>query len=144
MELILRLKEFYLLEILQVEYYKAQVDSSLDSYIHNAYERMVEHEQEHANFFVQVLTQHNQNVPTITGGLARLAGYFLGEALDFTSPANRYKVGMALEWKAIEMHRAFILETWKYPDICKKLWHNMMDEEFHLLWFKDQMRHSPA
>jgi hypothetical protein len=56
-----------------------------------------------------------------------------GIALDLTTAENRYKMGMAVENKAIEMYRALIMETWKdYLRYVKAL-ENMIDEEFHLL-----------
>lgn len=144
MDIVLRMKEFYLLETLQITLYKSQVNSLQNEYVHHAYERMIELEQHHLEFFEKIITEYKEEVPVFSGGLTALAGKFLGESLDLTTAENRYKLGIAVENKAIEMHRAFIMEAWEYPDITKKLWHNMIDEEFHLLWFKDNLKHATS
>lgn len=106
---------------------------------------MVELERQHIDFFKEMLQQHGEELPTISGGLTSLAGNLLGGVIiDFTTAENRYKLGRAVESKAIEMYRAFIMEAWEYPDLCKRLWHNMIDEEFHLLWYKDNLKHATS
>ncbi|KJS87676.1 MAG: hypothetical protein JM58_03110 [Peptococcaceae bacterium BICA1-8] len=140
MDFILRVKEFYLLELLQLKMYESQLDSLENDYIRHAYERMVELEQGHVDFYKNYLIENNIDIPTIPGGLMALAGKFLGKSLDLTSADNRYKLGAAVETKAIEMYHAFILETWDDPNFNRRLWHNMIDEELHLLWFKDNQK----
>ncbi len=141
MDLVLRLKEFYLLEMFQLTLYQSQMDSIQNQYISHVYERIIELEKHHVDYFKSTLQEMGEDVPKISGGLFALAGHFMGETLDLTSAENRYKMGIAVENKAIEMNRVFIMEAWKHPDICKRLWHNMTDEEFHLLWFKDNLKH---
>ncbi len=141
MDLVLRLKEFYLLEMFQLTLYQSQMDSLQNQYIYHAYERIIELEKHHVNYYKSTLQEMGEDVPKISGGLFTLAGHFMGETLDLTSAENRYKMGIAVENKAIDMTRIFIMEAWKHPDICKRLWHNMIDEEFHLLWFKDNIKH---
>jgi len=144
MELNLRFKEFYLLELLQLKMYQSQVDSLQNEYIRAAYERMIQLEQLHVNFYYQLLMEHKQKIPTIPGGVMSLVGMFIGELVDLTSAENRYKLGVAVENKAIEMYRALIIETADKPELQKRLWHNMIDEEFHLLWFKDNQKHATS
>lgn len=145
MDPILRLKEFYILEMLQLTLYESQMGSLQNEYIEHVYARMVELERHHVDFFKEILRQHDQEVPVISGGLTSLASHFMGGILlDFTTAENRYKLGIAVENKAIEMYRAFIMEAWEYPDLCKRLWHNMIDEEFHLLWYKDNLKHATS
>lgn len=55
MNTVLRLKEFYLLELFQVRMYKAQVDSLQNEYIRHVYENMVSVEQRHVDFFKQMI-----------------------------------------------------------------------------------------
>lgn len=141
MNLILRLKEFYILEMLQLTLYQSQMDSLQNQYIYNVYERIIELENRHVIYYKSKIEELGEQPPKVSGGLFALAGHFMGETLDLTSAENRYKLGIAVESKAIEMSRIFILEAWKYPDICKRIWHNMADEEFHLLWFKDNLKH---
>lgn len=142
MDLILKLKEFYVLEMFQLTLYLSQKSSLQNEYIQHAYERMIELERQHVDFYKSKLEDLGHEVPKLSGGITALAGNFLGGvALDFTSAENRYKLGVAVENKAIEMYKTFIMEAWEYPDIRKMLWHNMIDEEFHLLWYKDNLKH---
>ncbi|PKM81907.1 MAG: ubiquinone biosynthesis protein [Firmicutes bacterium HGW-Firmicutes-14] len=142
MNIILRLKEFYLLEMFQLTLYESQLSSIQNEYIEHAYERMVELERHHVDFYKKILNQFGEDVPKVFGGLTSLAGHFLGGfTLDLTTAENRYKLGIAVENKAIEMYRVFIMETWEYPEIRKRAFHNMVDEEFHLLWYKDNLKH---
>jgi bacterioferritin len=143
--IVLRLKEFYLLETFQLSLYESQMDSLQNQYIDHAYQRIIEFERHHIDFFKETLQQLEEEVPFVSGGMTSLAGKFLGGPIvDLTTSENRYKLGMAVETKAIEMYRAFVMEAWEYPDICKRLWHNMIDEEFHLLWFKDNLKHATS
>jgi demethoxyubiquinone hydroxylase (CLK1/Coq7/Cat5 family) len=145
MDLIFKLKEFYLLEMFQLTLYESQVESLQNEYILHAYQRIIELERHHVDFYKERLRKQGEDLPLISGGLFALAGHFFGNTLDLTSAENRYKIGVALEAKAIEMYRVFLMETWEeYPDICKRLWHNMIDEEFHLLWFKDNLKHTTS
>jgi len=143
-QLIYRLKEFYVLEVYQLELYKSQIESLENEYIRHAYERFVELERHHVDFYAQLLAEHDENVPVITGGLSALAARFSGNVMDLTGAENRYKFGVVVETKAIEMYRALIMEAWEHPDLVKKLWHNMIDEELHLLWFKDNQKHATS
>ncbi|MFZ5944764.1 MAG: demethoxyubiquinone hydroxylase family protein [Bacillota bacterium] len=140
MNFILRVKEFYLLELLQLKMYESQLHTLENDYVRHAYERMVELEQGHVDFFKNYLIENNSDIPSIPGSLMSLAGKFIGHSLDLTSADNRYKIGAAVESKAIEMYHAFILETWDDKNFNRRLWHNMIDEEFHLLWFKDNQK----
>lgn len=145
MDLILRLKEFYVLEMFQLTLYESQKADLQNEYIEHAYERIIELERHHVDYYKSKIEELGQEVPKLSGGLTALAGRFLGGVvLDLTTAENRYKMGMAVENKAIEMHRALIMEAWEYPVICKRLWHNMIDEEFHLLWFKDNLQHTTS
>lgn len=145
MDLILRLKEFYVLEMFQLTLYESQMAALQNEYVEHAYERIIELERHHVDYYKSKLEELGEEAPKSTGGLTSLAGHFLGGvALDLTTAENRYKLGMVVENKAIEMYRAFILEAWEHPDICKRLWHNMIDEEFHLLWFKDNQKHATS
>lgn len=134
-----------MLEMFQLALYQSQMGALQNEYIEHAYERMVELERQHVDFYKEILNQYGEEVPKIGGGLTSLAAHVLGgAALDLTSAENRYKVGIAVETKAIEMYRVFIMESWVHPEIRKRAWHNMIDEEFHLLWYKDNLKHTTS
>ncbi len=141
MNLIYKLKEFYILEMFQVAMYNSQMDALQDEYVKYAYERMVELERQHVDFFKEMLHKYNEDTPSIPGNLTAFAGSILGGVLlDFTTDESRYKLGIAVEAKAMEMYSEFIkMSREKHPDLCKRLWLNKVDEEFHLLWYKDNL-----
>lgn len=140
---IYKLKEFYVLEVFQLTLYKSQMDAIENEYVKHVYERIIELERHHIDFYKETLHQYGENTPVVPGNLTALAGNILGGViLDLTTAENRYKLGIAVENKAIEMYRDFIIMVSKEdPDLCKRLWHNMIDEELHLLWFKDNLKH---
>lgn len=139
------LQEFYKLETFQVAFYKAQISTSTDEYYRKAFEKMVQIESTHVDFFTQVLTKAQLEIPSFTGSLFELAGGFVGEVAEFTGPSNTCKLGVALENKAIAAYRAFITESKSknYSIIRDTLMEYLLDEEFHTLWLKDYMKNHP-
>jgi bacterioferritin len=144
-KLMFRLKEFYTLEVFQVAYYEAQVCSATDEYYRKAFEKLVRLEQGHADYFENMITQANETVPTFVGSIFQLAGNFLGETVESTGQYNTCKLGIALENRAMEMYREFILECKEknYLIIHSSLMENLLDEEFHSLWLIDYMNKHP-
>lgn len=142
-KLIFRLKEFYTLETFQVAFYEAQISTSTDEYYCKAFEKMVQIEGGHANFFAQVLDKAQIELPTITGSLFELAGGFVGEMVGSTGQHNTCKLGIALENKAMKAYRTFITESKNkhYSELRDTLMEYLLDEEFHMLWLRDYMTH---
>lgn len=140
-KLIFRLKEFYTLETFQVAFYEAQVSTSTDEYYCKAFEKMVQIESDHANFFAEVLDKTQVEVPKFTGSLFELAGNFVGEMVGSTGQHNTCKLGIALENKAMKAYRTFITEskTKHYSELRNTLMEYLLDEEFHTLWLRDYM-----
>ena len=144
-KLIFRLKEFYTLETFQVAFYEAQVASATDEYYGKAFQKMVQIEQGHADFFANKIDQAKEIVPTFVGSILQLAGNFVGEAAEFTGQHNTCKLGVALENKAIEAYRTFITESKNsnYSILQDTLMEYLLDEEFHTLWLRDYMTKHP-
>ncbi len=145
-KLIFRLKEFYTLETLQVAFYKAQVASATDEYYGRAFQKLVQIEQGHVDFFANKLEQAKIDPPTIVGSLFQLAGSIIGEAAESTGQHNTCKLGAALENKATELYQTFITEskTNNYSILQDTLMENLLDEEFHALWLRDYMNKHPG
>lgn len=135
-----KLKEFYLLERFQVEYYSAQLPTSENEYYKQAFVKMVQVENGHAEFFAKKLMELNIEVPRVTGSVFKLAGRLLGESVEFAGPLNTCKLGIALENKAIEMYHYFIIQGWLDSSFRNTLMEYLLDEEFHTLWMKDYIR----
>ena len=62
-QLSFKLREFYLLEVYQVKLFHSQIKSFPDEYNAYAFERMVEHEQQHVNYFAEKM-EENKNQQT--------------------------------------------------------------------------------
>ncbi len=132
-ELAYKLKEFYLLEKLQVDYYKAQLSEAKDKYYRKAFSKMAKIEEGHVNFFVQKMARENIQIPEAFGSLFKIAGRILGESVELTGPVNTCKLGIALEKKAMEMYRMFIMKSWVDQQLRNDLMDFLIDEEFHKL-----------
>jgi len=140
-----RLKEFYKLETFQVAFYEAQVSTSTDEYYSKAFEKMVQIESVHADFFAQILDKAKIQIPTFVGSLFELAGSFVGEVAESIGPKHTCKLGVALENKAITTYQSFITECKdnNYFKIRDTLMEYRLEEEFHTLWLKDYMTKHP-
>lgn len=139
MNVIDRLKEFYLLESFQVQLYNSWIDSAPDEYLEHVYTEFTAIEQEHVDYFKQKILDFGAEPPEVTGGITALAGKIWGEIVDFSGTNNTYKMGIFGENKAIEMYQTFIVEAWQYPDLVEHLWKFMIAEELHMLWFKEHL-----
>ncbi|KGK91775.1 ubiquinone biosynthesis protein [Desulfosporosinus sp. HMP52] len=144
-KLISRLKEFYTLETFQVTFYESQISSSTNEYYKKAFEKMVEIESGHVDFFAQVLTKADAEVPEIVGSAFELAGGLVGDIVGLTGSGNTFKLGIALENKAMEAYRTFIDESKDkhYSELRNTLMDYLLDEEFHALWLRDYMVRHP-
>lgn len=144
-KLITRLKEFYTLETFQVAFYQAQISTSTNEYYSKAFEKMVQIESGHADFFAQLLDKSNIEVPKVIGSVFEFAGGLLGDLVGSTGSANTCKLGIALENKAMETYRTFISESKEkhYSELRNTLMEYLLDEEFHALWLRDYMQKHP-
>lgn len=136
-----KLKEFYILETFQVRYYIAQLNSSQDEYFRKAFEKMVQIEDGHAQYFADKMRREGLEVPPVVEPLFKFAGRLLGETVELTGPYNTCRLGVALEGKAMEMYRQFIMRGWGDKDLRDVLMGYLVDEEFHTLWMEEYMRH---
>jgi len=142
---IARLKEFYTLETFQVAFYKAQVSTSTDEYYSKAFEKMVQIESIHADFFAEILDKAQIEIPSFVGSVFELAGSFVGEVVESIGQKHTCKLGVALENKAITTYQAFITECKgkNYFKIRDTLMEYRLEEEFHTLWLNDYMTKHP-
>ncbi|MGI6711129.1 MAG: hypothetical protein ACOX4L_00010 [Bacillota bacterium] len=141
MDLLTRLKEFYLLESYQVEFYKKHIQFLKSTYLRKVYELLVKIEQSHVDYFKEAIEKYGGEIPVLTEKIISHAGGLVGLGINLTQIKNAYDLGITFESKAIEMYRMLIIETVKEPELNKKLWDFMIEEEFHLLWFKQNHQH---
>ncbi len=141
-KLLYKLNEFYTLEIYQLDLFKSQLKSLEEPHIRKAYELMVAREHEHCDFFAQKIRQLKEKPSIISSSTFAAAGFVSGKALDLLSLKDRYKLGMLVEKKAVEMYYSFIQMTADSPELSElrnNLWYHMVDEEFHQYWFKEHL-----
>lgn len=134
--LLFKLKEFYLLEVYQVDFYRDLVPSFTDERTRMAYTHMAAVEQGHVDYFAAKLREQGVELPAFTGDLAAFAGRLTAKAMDLTAAENRHRLGVFYETKAARMYLEFINLAKGEGDgeLVKTLWHNRTDEEFHLNW----------
>lgn len=140
--LLYKLKEFYVLETYQLDLYSAQLKSLEEPHLRRTYEHLVHREQKHVDFYAKQLKEVDSGPPLVLGPAFEAAGFVSGKALDLLSLKDRYKLGMAVENKAVDMYQKFIQMASNDPklkELTRHLWYNMIDEEFHQYWFKEQL-----
>ncbi|HBX23247.1 MAG TPA: ferritin-like domain-containing protein [Desulfotomaculum sp.] len=140
-KLVYKLMEFSALEAYQVKLYQSQIQALEDPHIKHVYERFVMREQEHRDFITKQLENYNGGI-NIAAPAFTLAGIVSGKTLDILSLKDRYKLGIAVEQKAIQMYHEFIEMTRHDPELSelnKKLAYFMIDEEQHQFWFKEHL-----
>lgn len=141
-KLIYKLREFYALELYQLDLYQSQIKAMEEPHLQKAYERLAAREQEHVNYYYDKLKQMGVKLPRPIGSVVTFAGFATGKALDLMSLKERYKLGMAVENKAVDMYESFIRMTEIDPqlaDLTNHLWYFMVDEELHQYWFKEYL-----
>ena len=140
-KLLYKLKEFSALEAYQVKLYQSQIQALEDPHIKHVYERFVMREQEHRDFITQQLESLGAGI-NIASPAFTFAGIVSGKTLDLLSLKDRYKLGIAVEQKAVQMYHEFIEMTRHDPELSelnKKLAYFMVDEETHQFWFKEHL-----
>ena len=144
-KLIFRFKEFYTLETFQVAFYTAQANSATNEYYQKAFEKMVQIEQGHADYFANIIDQANEEVPSLVGSVFQFAGSVVGETVESIGRHRTCKLGVALENEAIKMYREFIQESKEkeYLIIKDTLMEYLLDEEFHTYWLRDYANKHP-
>lgn len=144
-KLIFRFKEFYTLETFQVAFYNAQANSATDEYYKKAFEKMVQIEQGHADYFANIIDKAKEEVPSLVGSAFQIAGGIVGETVESIGRHSMCKLGVTLENEAMKMYREFIKESKekKYEIIKDTLYEYLLDEEFHKYWLRDYINKHP-
>ncbi|HEX3047436.1 MAG TPA: ferritin-like domain-containing protein [Bacillota bacterium] len=135
-QLTFKLREFYLLEVFQVQLYNAQVKSFPDEYNAVAFEKMAKIEQGHVNYYAGKMQEYGISKPEIADDVFSFAGFVTAKTLDLLSFKERYQLAVTLETKAIKMYHDFIEMTEADHELRKMLWEYLIDEEFHKFWCK--------
>jgi len=133
-KLLFKLKEFYALEVYQVDLYTSQAKSVEETHIKRSFERKAQIEQQHVDYFFARIKELGSDVSTISKSAFAAAGFVSGKGVGLMGLDDRYKSGIILENEAVSMYHNFIKEANQDPeleDLTKQLWYFMVDEEQH-------------
>ena len=139
-QLTVKLHEFYLLEVFQVQLYQAQVNSFPDEYNARAFAKMAEIEQGHVDYYAERMREYSIGIPEVADDVFSFAGFVTAKTLDLLSLKERYQLGVTLESKAITMYHDFIKMADGDQPLQKMLWYYLIDEEFHKFWCKANLK----
>jgi bacterioferritin len=146
-KLLFKLKEFYVLEVYQLDLYTSQAESVQETHLKRSFERKAQIEKEHVDYFAEKITELGGNVSTIAKSTFSAAGFVSGKVSGIMGLDDRFKLGKAVENEAVNMYHTFIKEATEDPELkelTKQLWYNMIDEEQHQYWFEKHLSRLPS
>ena len=134
-----RLNWFFALEASQVDSYATQSKIVKDRYISLALARFACIEQTHVDN-ISGLIRSLGYVPTQTRDLiSSSVGKLMGSITPSTGLINMLRVDVAVEQKAKTDYKKFIDEL-SDKKLLNTLWSNLVDEDLHTAWMKEQIR----
>ena len=138
--LIKKLNWFYSLEVNQVDLYTMQSKHVSDIYIRQVLRRVAEIEADHVKNIGDKIRQLGGK-PTIIGEkLAPLTGKVAGFATGVAGTISLLKADIALEERAMQEYKGFILTTGPDQHLFELLWGNLIDEDLHTAWFTNKLK----
>lgn len=140
--LIAKLNWFYSLEVTQVEHYMIQSKYYKDEEAALAMEHFSKVEQQHVdNISAQIRGLGAE--PSKVGGIAAPAlGLVGGNILALSGIDNALKINIKIEEMAVADYQDLIdiLKPEGYnEELVKILQYNLLDEQLHILWFKNKL-----
>lgn len=140
-QIIGHLKRIYELEKFQINYYISQISSTQDSILDKALSKIIKTDKVHTDFFVNIFTKANIELPKIASTIADIAGSIVGESMELTGQANTCNIGVILEEKVLSAYYELIKENDLESKLQNKLINFMLDKEFHMLWLHHYAQH---
>ncbi|MDA8212744.1 MAG: ferritin-like domain-containing protein [Clostridia bacterium] len=137
---------FLLLEINQVQLYKAQAHQVADTHLREALNRFAQIEQEHVEKIATLLRQMGGDVGWLTAAcesswgkqFARLGMEGIMSAVDKIGEDKLLSIAILGEQRAIADYKKLIAKT-PEPWVLEVLWANLIDEELHSGWMKNYL-----
>lgn len=127
----------------QVDLYLNQAKKSNDNYIANVLLRVAEIEAEHAKTFKKFIIKLDSKPAKIDSLISRVTGYIPGQITPLFSTANLFLFNYTLETIAINDYKLFLkflnTKIKLQRELASLLLKNLIDEDLHRLWFKEQM-----
>lgn len=143
-KLILWLNWFYTLEVGQVDLYLSQAKKSEDPYIANVLLKVAETEARHAELFSDILRRMGTKPNKVDALLSYIAGHIPGMVTPLTGTVNLFLYNYTLETIAMKDYKMLLKkvkpETDLHQDLINILISNLIEEDFHRIWFKDRRK----
>lgn len=133
---------FYSLEIGQVDLYINQAKKCKDMYIAHALLNVAEIECKHAEMFNDIIVRLGSKPYKIDSLISYITGYLPGQLTPLTGTVNQFFYNYTIETIAIEDYKKLIKKVEPRSEVHQYLLNilmsNMIDEDFHRIWFKDR------
>ncbi len=133
---------FYTLEIGQVDLYLSQAKKSEDDYIAHVLLKVAETEASHAELFSDILNRLGNKPYKIDSLLSYITGHIPGLITPLTGTVNLFLYNYTLESIAIADYKNLLklveAKTDLEKDLIDILISNLIEEDFHRIWFKDR------
>ncbi len=133
---------FYTLEVSQVDLYLTQAKNTEDDYIAHVLLKVAESEAKHAELFSDILNRLGSKPYKIDSLISYIAGHIPGQITPLTGTVNLFLYNYTLETIAIADYKKLLKmiepKTDLDQDLITILMSNLIDEDFHRIWFKDR------
>ncbi|MFW6035840.1 MAG: demethoxyubiquinone hydroxylase family protein [Halothermotrichaceae bacterium] len=133
---------FYTLEMGQVDLYLSQAKKSEDPYIAHVLLKVAEVEASHAELFSDILKRMGSRPYMIDSLLSYITGHIPGLITPITGTTNLFLYNYTLETIAIADYKMLLKKiepvTDLHQDLINILMSNLIEEDFHRIWFKDR------
>jgi len=133
---------FYTLETGQVDLYLSQAKKSKDDYIAHVLLKVAETEANHAEMFNDIIIRMGAKPYKIDSLISYITGHIPGIITPLTGTVNLFLYNYTLETIAIADYKSLLKKinprTDLHQDLIKILMNNLIEEDFHRIWFKNR------
>lgn len=144
--LLLKLNWFYTLELSQVDLYNSQSKAFSNSYIGLVFERIAYIEQQHVDNIAAKIKKMGGTPTKLGDVISPIVGSVFGKLFAISGLENVLKINILIEQKAMQDYKNLIqvLKSGHRDDeLIKTLQFNLLDENFHTIWFEDKLKILP-
>lgn len=135
---------FYTLETSQVDLYLSQAKKNEDDYITLVLLKIAETESKHAEMFNDIIVRMGARPYKIDAFISYITGHIPGMITPLTGTVNSFLYNYTLETIAIGDYKSLLKKikprTDIHQDLINILISNLIEEDFHRIWFKDRRK----
>lgn len=133
---------FYTLEMSQVNLYLNQAKKTNDDYIAHVLLKVAEIEAKHAEMFYNFIRKLGSKPFKLDSLISKIIGHVPGQITPITGTVNLFLYNYTLETIAIADYKKLLsdmeIKSNIHQELAEVLMNNMIEEDFHRLWFKDR------